>query len=102
MKQLTMYKFHAERVASFYEHFYSQFKNEKPELPDESVRGIVANMTIGYVYGIYRSGMMDTETGSALLHLASKVLPKAHIDWEAVIAREVQNETDQHPVQPND
>jgi hypothetical protein len=97
-----MYKFHVGRVRNFYEHVYSNIRHESPHLPDEAVRGMSSNLTIGYVHGIYSTGMMDSRTCRALIEFAAKVMPKEYINWLAIIKIERRDATDQHPNEPND
>jgi hypothetical protein len=97
-----MYKFHSVKVRLFYDTVYGNLRRDKPEIPTESVRGIVSNMTIGFVYGLYDTGMMDSKTCRALVDLAGKVLPKEKLDLEMAPSKEASDATDQHPNEPND
>jgi hypothetical protein len=105
--RVSLYKYHEVTVELFYERQYAGIKDRQPELPDESVRGIVANMTIGFILGLNFANMFDWHTTTELIKFATKKMTKKRIDWKAVISlmggsKEAPDATDQHPDEPHD
>jgi hypothetical protein len=78
----TMYGEFGRRIAEFYRRSYLIHKEHNPNLSDESLRGIVANLSIGYIYGVTSLGIISEPTFNALVELVKETLVKMPIDPE--------------------